>query len=63
MYNVELSHHECRIIFHALDKVNSLQNIALKKKGISKAAKKNIEADNKELNKLLTFFYNMCGGF
>lgn len=63
MYNFELSHKECSIIFHALDKVNSLQVEALKKKGIGRAAKKNIEEDNKELNKLLKFFYNNCGGF
>lgn len=63
MYNINLAHKECSIIFHALDKVNSLQRETLKKKGIGREAKKRIEQDNKELNKLMMFFYNMCGGF
>lgn len=63
MYKMELTHKECSIIFHALDKINSLQNEALKKKGVGRLAKQRIAEDNRELNKVLNFFYNMCGGF
>lgn len=63
MYNINLTGKECSIIFHALDSVNSIQIDALKKKGIGRDAKKRIEERNKELNKLMMFFYNMCGGF
>ena len=63
MYDLNLTHKECSIIFHALDKVNSLQRETLKKKGIGRESKKRIEQDNEELNKLMMFFYNMCGGF